>query len=116
MIIGLRRDDVDRECVGMTQKENNMSQERVQKLMARANIASRRKSEEIIEEGRVQVNGKAREIDQGLTVRGLLDALELHPGMVVVELNRKILERDTYDGVDVSEGDTIELVHFVGGG
>jgi pseudouridine synthase len=35
-----------------------MPQERVQKLMARANIASRRKSEEIIEEGRVQVNGK----------------------------------------------------------
>lgn len=35
-----------------------MSKERVQKLMARANIASRRKSEEYIEEGRVQVNGK----------------------------------------------------------
>ena len=65
---------------------------------------------------RVQVNGKEREIDRGLTVRGLLDELELHPGMVVVELNREILERDTYDGVDVAEGDTIELVHFVGGG
>ncbi|MDQ7027725.1 MAG: pseudouridine synthase [Anaerolineae bacterium] len=35
-----------------------MAQERVQKLMARANIASRRKSEEIIEAGRVTVNGK----------------------------------------------------------
>lgn len=35
-----------------------MAQERVQKLMARADIASRRKSEEIIEAGRVQVNGK----------------------------------------------------------
>lgn len=35
-----------------------MPQERVHKLMARANIASRRKSEEIIAEGRVQVNGK----------------------------------------------------------
>lgn len=34
-----------------------MAKERVQKLMARANIASRRKSEEIIQEGRVQVNG-----------------------------------------------------------
>lgn len=35
-----------------------MAKERVQKLMARANIASRRKSEEIIAEGRVQVNGE----------------------------------------------------------
>ncbi len=33
-------------------------QERVQKLMAQANIASRRASEKIIEEGRVTVNGK----------------------------------------------------------
>ena len=35
-----------------------MPEERIQKLMARANIASRRKSEEIIEQGRVLVNGK----------------------------------------------------------
>lgn len=35
-----------------------MPLERVQKLMARANIASRRKSEEYIEQGRVTVNGK----------------------------------------------------------
>ncbi|MCU0498334.1 MAG: pseudouridine synthase, partial [Anaerolineae bacterium] len=32
--------------------------ERVQKLMAQANIASRRASEELIQQGRVQVNGK----------------------------------------------------------
>ena len=65
---------------------------------------------------RVQVNGKEREIARGLTVRGLLESLELHPGMVVVELNREILERDSYDETGVSEGDTLELVHFVGGG
>jgi len=36
--------------------------------------------------------------------------------MVVVELNRDILERDTYADVQVRDGDSIELVHFVGGG
>jgi len=36
--------------------------------------------------------------------------------MIVVELNRDILEHDRYDDVPVSEGDSIELVHFVGGG
>ena len=65
---------------------------------------------------RVQLNGKEREIDAGHTVRSLLESLDLRPGMVVVELNREILERDSYDGVRVSEGDTLELVHFVGGG
>ena len=65
---------------------------------------------------RVQVNGKEREISEGLTVRTLLEQLELHPGMVVVELNREILDRDRYAETPVSHGDTIELVHFVGGG
>ncbi len=65
---------------------------------------------------RVQVNGKEREVERGLTVDGFLERLDLHPGMVVVELNREILERDSYGRVGVSDGDTLELVHFVGGG
>jgi len=65
---------------------------------------------------RVRLNGKDRDIDRGHTVHTLLKSLELHPGMVVVELNKDILERDTYDEFAVSEGDMIELVHFVGGG
>jgi sulfur carrier protein len=36
--------------------------------------------------------------------------------MVVVELNRDILDRERYSDVGVSDGDTLELVHFVGGG
>lgn len=64
----------------------------------------------------VRLNGKGRDIDRGHTVRTLLESLELHPGMVVVELNKDILERATYDQFSVREGDTIELVHFVGGG
>ena len=65
---------------------------------------------------RVRLNGKERELDPGHTVTTLLESLELHPGMVVVELNREILDRDGYGEAAVSDGDTIELVHFVGGG
>ena len=39
-----------------------MAQERVQKIMARADIASRRQCEEIIRAGRVRVNGKVIQI------------------------------------------------------
>ena len=65
---------------------------------------------------RIRLNGKEREVGHGHTVSSLLDELELHPGMVVVELNRDILARDSYGDVGVSDGDTLELVHFVGGG
>jgi thiamine biosynthesis protein ThiS len=65
---------------------------------------------------RVTVNGDARTIARGVTVSGLLDALGLHPRMVVVEHNREILDRARLDAVEVREGDSLELVHFVGGG
>lgn len=65
---------------------------------------------------RVRVNGKERDVERGQSVRALLESLDLHPGMVVVELNRDIIERGSYGDVVVEEGDTMELVHFVGGG
>lgn len=65
---------------------------------------------------RVQLNGKERDLRSGLTVRALLESLEILPGMVVVERNREILSRARYDEVEVREGDRLELVHFVGGG
>lgn len=65
---------------------------------------------------RVRINGKDRDVDAGLTVRSLIESLELHPSLVVVELNREILARDSYGETPVQAGDSLELVHFVGGG
>lgn len=65
---------------------------------------------------RVRLNGEDRDIAPGLTVRGLLEHLDLRPELVVVERNREILTRERYDQVPVTAGDTLELVHFVGGG
>lgn len=64
----------------------------------------------------VTVNGDARTIDSGHTVTSFLESLELHPGLVVVERNKEILDREEYDRVEVEAGDVLELVHFVGGG
>lgn len=64
----------------------------------------------------VHINGKDRSIPGGLTVVGLLEELDLNPALVVVELNREILDRSRYVEVKVEAGDVLELVHFVGGG
>ena len=64
----------------------------------------------------VRLNGADREVAADHSVGSLLEALDLHPGMVVVELNREILSRESYADTPVREGDTLELVHFVGGG
>jgi thiamine biosynthesis protein ThiS len=65
---------------------------------------------------RVQLNGSSRDLPSGLSVRDLLVSLELRPELVVAEVNREILPRESYAERDLAEGDVIELVHFVGGG
>ena len=64
----------------------------------------------------VQVNGKEREVQSGLSVHELVESFDLNPLLIVVELNREILSRDQFKDVQISEGDAVELVHFVGGG
>ena len=64
----------------------------------------------------VHVNGKEREVQSGLSVHELVESLDLNPRLIVVELNREILDRDQFKDIQVSDGDAVELVHFVGGG
>ena len=64
----------------------------------------------------VVFNGDPRRITAGVTLLELLKELELDPRAVVVEHNRHIVRRPGLGDVTVSDGDAIELVHFVGGG
>jgi thiazole synthase len=70
----------------------------------------------VAEEITVRVNGDARAVPAGLTVERLLQHLSLNPRMVVVERNCEILRRDALAETSVEQGDSLELVHFVGGG
>lgn len=65
---------------------------------------------------RVTLNGAERALPAGETVAEMLRALDVHPGLVVVERNGEILRRESFSEVRVEDGDTLELVHFVGGG
>ena len=64
----------------------------------------------------IRVNGEPREVAAGLTIEEVLRSFDLQPRMIVVEHNGGILRRERYSEVKVSAGDSLELVHFVGGG
>ena len=64
----------------------------------------------------ITINGERRAVAAGATLLELLASLQLDPRVVVVEHNRTIVRRPRLSGVTVAEGDSIELVHFVGGG
>ncbi len=62
------------------------------------------------------VNGEPGTFPMRLTVAGLIAALQLDIRKVAVELNREIVPRSTYAQVSLNSGDTLEIVHFIGGG
>ncbi len=64
----------------------------------------------------ITVNGEKREIQDGLTVMGLLESLGIANGKVAVERNRAITPRSAYGETALCPGDEIEIVRFVGGG
>ncbi len=64
----------------------------------------------------ITINGEHRAVAAGATLLELLASLQLDPRVVVVEHNRTIVRRPRLSGVRVADGDSIELVHFVGGG
>jgi sulfur carrier protein len=64
---------------------------------------------------RLKLNGKEREAGEARTVEALIESLGIHR-MIVVEHNGVILDRDAYASAALHEGDTLEIVHMVGGG
>jgi thiazole synthase len=64
----------------------------------------------------VTLNGEPKQLNDGLSVRGLLVELGFDPAKIAVERNLEIVPRSTYDQVALSNGDRLEIVHFIGGG
>jgi len=64
----------------------------------------------------VVINGEEHSLGPSLTLAGLVEQLGMKQDRVAVELNRNIVPRKQWDETSLSEGDRLEIVHFVGGG
>lgn len=62
------------------------------------------------------VNGEDREFSSVSTLSDLLVQLGMKPDRVAVEVNRELVPRDRWPSTQLSDGDKLEIVHFVGGG
>ncbi|CAN5131824.1 sulfur carrier protein ThiS [soil metagenome] len=65
---------------------------------------------------RLTLNGEDRAFSDIRDVAGLVAVLGLDARKVAVERNLEIVPRSTYGQVALSDGDRIEIVHFIGGG
>ena len=64
----------------------------------------------------IRLNGDSHPLTAPLAVEALLRELGLDPRMVAVERNRDVVKRADYGRVEITDGDEIEIVAFVGGG
>jgi len=64
----------------------------------------------------ITVNGQDQALDAPCSVTELLQQRGLDPQRVAVEHNRNVLLRDEFVSVILQDGDTLEIVQFVGGG
>jgi len=63
------------------------------------------------------INGKDYfDLPMGITVGALLDHLELPRKKIAVERNLEIVPKSTFDELALSNGDRLEIIHFIGGG
>ena len=63
------------------------------------------------------INGKDYfDMPLGMTVAALLEHLQLPPKKVAVERNLEIVPKSTFEDTELSDGDRLEIIHFIGGG
>lgn len=65
---------------------------------------------------KLTINGETRDNIKAGTIAELLEELGITAGRVAVEVNLSIVKKADYSEFRLKEGDSVEIVNFVGGG
>lgn len=64
----------------------------------------------------ITLNGENRETEAGTSIAAFVESLGLPQGRIAIERNRAIVPQSRWADVRLEAGDSLEMVHFVGGG
>ena len=65
---------------------------------------------------KIKVNGKKILLEENRSVEKLVKKLKLPIKKVAIELNKEIIDKKKIGKIKIKNNDTIEIVHFIGGG
>lgn len=65
---------------------------------------------------KITLSGEEKELPAGTSLSALTKMLGLKKERIAAELNGEIIPKASYDSTILSEGDSLEIVNFVGGG
>ncbi len=64
----------------------------------------------------ITINGQKKDIEASLTMENLIEKFCKEKNHVISELNGNIIKATEWTNTSIANGDSIELVTFVGGG
>ncbi len=64
----------------------------------------------------IVVNGEGEYISEGQSLFSYLEARNFDPFVIVVERNKIIVPAESFKDTLLEQGDTLEILYFVGGG
>ena len=65
---------------------------------------------------KIKVNGKVKPISDNYSLSDLVKNLKIPIKKVAIELNQEIIDKKKINKISLKKNDTIEIVHFIGGG
>ncbi len=65
---------------------------------------------------RITLNGQEQNFSAPLTIAELVEKLELEAEKIAIDCNAEVIARNAYVKTHLQEGDTVEIIHFIGGG
>ena len=64
----------------------------------------------------ITLNGDAKLLNDGACLSQLLEQLNIEGKRIAVEINQQIIPKSEHATYMIQDGDTIEIVHAIGGG
>jgi len=65
---------------------------------------------------KIKVNGKNLLIYKNSNVYSLVKKLDISLNKIAIELNKKIIDKRELKNITLNDKDSLEIVHFIGGG
>ena len=65
---------------------------------------------------KIKVNGKFKSIPDNYKISDLVKELKIPLKKVAIELNQEIMNKKRINKIVLKKNDSIEIVHFIGGG
>tara|TARA_Y100001970_G_scaffold233947_1_gene291920 strand:- start:541 stop:759 length:219 start_codon:yes stop_codon:yes gene_type:complete len=65
---------------------------------------------------KIKINGKSSTIDKNISLKKYINTIKIPIKKVAIELNHQIVDKNRLNKIKLKNKDTIEIVHFIGGG